>query len=77
CYPTATLLGLLPLLKEDVIEGTSIIVDAKSGVTGAGRGASLGTHFCEVNESISAYKVGKHQHIPEIEQTLTRFAGKE
>lgn len=77
CYPTATLLGLLPLLKEDVIEGTSIIVDAKSGVTGAGRGASLGTHFCEVNESISAYKVGKHQHIPEIEQTLTRFTGKE
>ncbi|MFT9849565.1 N-acetyl-gamma-glutamyl-phosphate reductase [Aneurinibacillus sp. REN35] len=77
CYPTATLLSLLPLLQEDVIEGTSIIVDAKSGVTGAGRGASLGTHFCEVNESISAYKVGKHQHTPEIEQTLTQLTGKE
>ncbi|MED0674222.1 N-acetyl-gamma-glutamyl-phosphate reductase [Aneurinibacillus thermoaerophilus] len=77
CYPTATLLSLLPLLKEDLIDGTSIIVDAKSGVTGAGRSASLGTHFCEVNESISAYKVAKHQHTPEIEQTLNYLTGKE
>ncbi|MED0678236.1 N-acetyl-gamma-glutamyl-phosphate reductase [Aneurinibacillus thermoaerophilus] len=77
CYPTATLLSLLPLLKEDLIDGTSIIVDAKSGVTGAGRSASLGTHFCEVNESISAYKVAKHQHTPEIEQTLNHLTGKE
>lgn len=77
CYPTATLLSLLPLLKADLIDGKSIIVDAKSGVTGAGRGLSLGTHFCEVNESISAYKVGKHQHTPEIEQTLTQLTGKE
>lgn len=77
CYPTATLLSLLPLLQENLIDGKSIIVDAKSGVTGAGRGASLGTHFCEVNESITAYKVGKHQHTPEIEQTLTQFTGQD
>lgn len=77
CYPTATLLSLLPLLNEGLIDGKSIIVDAKSGVTGAGRSASLGTHFCEVNESISAYKVGSHQHIPEIEQTLRQLTGRE
>lgn len=77
CYPTATLLGLLPLVKEGLIDEKSIIVDAKSGVTGAGRSVSLGSHFCEVNESISAYKVAKHQHTPEIEQTLYRLTGKE
>lgn len=77
CYPTATLLALLPLLREGLIEEKSIIVDAKSGVTGAGRSVSLGSHFCEVNESISAYKVAKHQHIPEIEQTLQRLTGKD
>jgi N-acetyl-gamma-glutamyl-phosphate reductase len=77
CYPTATLLSLLPLVKDNLIDGKSIIVDAKSGVTGAGRSASLGTHFCEVNESISAYKVAKHQHTPEIEQTLTQFTGQD
>lgn len=76
CYPTATLLALLPLLQNNLIDENSIIVDAKSGVTGAGRSASLGTHFCEVNESISAYKVAKHQHTPEIEQTLARLTGK-
>lgn len=77
CYPTATLLALLPLVKEGLIDEKSIIVDAKSGVTGAGRSVSLGSHYCEVNESISAYKVAKHQHIPEIEQTLYRLTGKE
>lgn len=77
CYPTATLLALLPLVNEGLIDEKSIIVDAKSGVSGAGRSLSLASHFCEVNESISAYKVAKHQHIPEIEQTLSRLTGKE
>jgi N-acetyl-gamma-glutamyl-phosphate reductase len=70
CYPTATLLGLAPLVKERLIEEDSIIVDAKSGVSGAGRQASLNTHFSEVNENVKIYKVNSHQHIPEIEQML-------
>jgi N-acetyl-gamma-glutamyl-phosphate reductase len=70
CYPTAILLGLAPLVKEQLIEENSIIVDAKSGVSGAGRKASLNTHFSEVNENVKIYKVNSHQHIPEIEQML-------
>lgn len=70
CYPTATLLGLAPLVKEGLIKEDSIIVDAKSGVSGAGRKAGLGTHFSEVNENVKIYKVNAHQHIPEIEQAL-------
>ncbi|WP_027416092.1 N-acetyl-gamma-glutamyl-phosphate reductase [Aneurinibacillus terranovensis] len=77
CFPTAALLSLLPLLQAGIIEETSIIIDAKSGVTGAGRSVTLGSHFCEVNESISAYKVAIHQHTPEIEQILTKLTGKE
>ncbi|HZG14250.1 MAG TPA: N-acetyl-gamma-glutamyl-phosphate reductase [Candidatus Bathyarchaeia archaeon] len=77
CYPTATLLGLLPLAKSGWVDQKSWIVDAKSGVSGAGRGVSLGVHFSEVNESISAYKVGQHQHTPEIEQELHRQTGAE
>ncbi len=76
CYPTATLLGLLPALEAGWIQPESIIIDAKSGVSGSGRGASLGVHFAEVNENFKAYKVNKHQHIPEIEQVLTEAAGK-
>ncbi|GGF91321.1 N-acetyl-gamma-glutamyl-phosphate reductase [Paenibacillus abyssi] len=76
CYPTATLLGLVPAVKEGWIDPATIIIDAKSGVSGAGRGASLGTHYSEINENFKAYKVNKHQHIPEIEQVLTRVAGK-
>lgn len=72
CYPTATLLGLMPLVQEGLIETDSIIIDGKSGVSGAGRGVSLGTHFCEVNENVKAYKLGVHQHTPEIEQALER-----
>ncbi|NGQ95669.1 N-acetyl-gamma-glutamyl-phosphate reductase [Brevibacillus sp. SYP-B805] len=77
CYPTATLLGMLPLAKSGWAEPDSWIVDAKSGVSGAGRGVSLGVHFGEVNESVSAYKVAQHQHTPEIEQELCRQTGTE
>ncbi|MFD0714974.1 N-acetyl-gamma-glutamyl-phosphate reductase [Paenibacillus sp. GCM10027626] len=75
CYPTATLLGLLPAIKAGYIDPATIIIDAKSGVSGAGRGASLGTHYSELNENFKAYKLNKHQHIPEIEQTLSDIAG--
>ncbi len=75
CYPTATLLALLPLVKSGWVNPHSWIVDAKSGVSGAGRGVSLGVHYSEVNESIHAYKVGQHQHTPEIEQELFRQSG--
>lgn len=78
CYPTSIILAVAPLLKYSLIEPDSIIADSKSGVTGAGRGLSLTTHFCEVNESFKAYKVGGvHRHIPEIEQELTVVAGTE
>ena len=72
CYPTATLLGLLPLVKSGWFDASSLIIDAKSGVSGAGRGVSLGVHFSEVNENLSAYKIGTHQHTPEIEQEITK-----
>ncbi len=75
CYPTATLLGLLPAVKEGWIDPGSIIIDAKSGVSGAGRGTSLMTHYAEINENMKVYKVNKHQHIPEIEQGLSIAAG--
>lgn len=75
CYPTATLLGLIPALNAGLIDHRSIIIDAKSGVSGAGRGTSLMTHFAEINENFKAYKVNKHQHIPEIEQVLGDVAG--
>ncbi len=75
CYSTATLLGLIPAVKAGWIDPATIIIDAKSGVSGAGRGVSLGVHYAEVNENFSAYKVNKHQHIPEIEQALGRIAG--
>jgi len=76
CYPTATLLGLIPAVQAGWIDTSSIIIDAKSGVSGAGRGASLGTHYSELNENFKAYKVNKHQHIPEIEMVLSDAAGK-
>jgi len=75
CYPTAALLGMLPLVRAGWVHPHSWIVDAKSGVSGAGRGVSLGVHYSEVNESIAAYKVGQHQHTPEIEQELYRQSG--
>lgn len=76
CYPTATILGIAPLVKNGIINAASIIVDAKSGVSGAGRSASIGNIFTEVNENFKAYKVGNHRHTPEIEQELSKLAGK-
>lgn len=76
CYSTTSLLGLIPAVQAGFIDPATIIIDAKSGVSGAGRGASLGTHYAEVNENFKAYKVNQHQHIPEIEQALTRVAGR-
>ncbi len=76
CYPTATSIPLIPLYQAGLLELGPIIVDAKSGVSGAGRSLSLGTHYAETNESMRAYKVGRsHRHTPEIEQTLSRAAG--
>ncbi|WP_318505105.1 N-acetyl-gamma-glutamyl-phosphate reductase [Bacillus sp. T3] len=73
CYPTATLLGLAPVVQENMIDPTSIIIDAKSGASGAGRSASKSLIFSEINENLRIYKVNQHQHIPEIEQQLQRW----
>jgi N-acetyl-gamma-glutamyl-phosphate reductase len=70
CYPTATLLGLAPAVQENIIDPSMIIVDAKSGASGAGRSASKSLIFSEINENLRIYKVNEHQHIPEIEQQL-------
>lgn len=75
CYPTASLLALVPLLQEQLIEPETIIIDAKSGVSGAGKGITPDIHFAEVNENFKAYKVGEHRHTPEIEQQLSKAAG--
>jgi N-acetyl-gamma-glutamyl-phosphate reductase len=74
CYPTGTTLGIYPLLKNDLVDTTDIVVDAKSGVSGAGKKLSAATQYCEANENFSAYKVNRHQHSPEIEQTLSGVA---
>ncbi|MGM8212398.1 N-acetyl-gamma-glutamyl-phosphate reductase [Virgibacillus sp. W0430] len=73
CYPTATLLGIAPLIKNKLIDESSIIIDAKTGVSGAGRGVSGATHYSETNENLKIYKVNAHQHTPEIEQMLYRW----
>ncbi|PJK16875.1 N-acetyl-gamma-glutamyl-phosphate reductase [Chryseomicrobium excrementi] len=77
CYPTATLLSLLPLLKENLIDASQLYTDAKSGVSGAGNKPSQLTHYSELNENFSIYKINQHQHIPEIEQTIRTIAGSE
>ena len=77
CYPTSAILPLAPLLARGVISPDDIIVDSKSGVSGAGRTPKLTTHFPECNESVSAYNVGRHRHTPEIEQVLRRASGRE
>ena len=76
CYPTGSILALAPLLANNKAAGDTIIIDAKSGATGAGRKAALGLIFGEVAENLKAYKVGVHQHAPEIEQELSKIAGK-
>lgn len=75
CYTTCSILSLYPLVKEKMIDLSSIIIDAKSGATGAGRGLSLSNHYCELNESIKAYKIASHRHTPEIEEQLSYAAG--
>lgn len=76
CYPTATTLAALPVLEAGPAIGTRVVVDAKSGVSGAGRSASAGTHFVSANESVLPYKVGCHRHTPEMEQALSAAAGR-
>ena len=75
CYPTASMLPLIPLLKARQIDPGSLIIDAKSGVSGAGRDAKQANLFCEISEGMSAYGVGKHRHMPEMEQELALAAG--
>ena len=77
CYPTGALIGLIPLVKKGLISLEGIVVDAKSGVTGAGRDVVLESLFCEVNEGVRAYKIFGHRHTPEIEQELSQLARKE
>jgi N-acetyl-gamma-glutamyl-phosphate reductase len=74
CYPTSIILGLAPLLKQQLIDPRSLIADSKSGTSGAGRSAKVGSLFCEVNEGFKAYGVASHRHTPEIEQELTTLA---
>ena len=77
CYPTAALILLLPLVKAGLIETDDLIIDAKSGVSGAGRGLKQNTLFCEAGEGMSPYAVGSHRHAPEIEQELAAAAGRD
>ena len=76
CYPTAAILQLAPLLAHDLIVPDTIVIDAKSGVSGAGRSPALPYHFPEAHESLEPYKIGQHRHIPEIEQELAGLAKK-
>lgn len=76
CYPTSAIMPLAPLLKLGLVAPREIIIDSKSGVSGAGRTPKLTTHFPECNESISAYNVGRHRHAPEIEQVLGLASGR-
>ena len=75
CYPTCSILSIYPLLKEGLIDPNTIIIDAKSGTSGAGRGAKVANLYCEVNENIKAYGVTTHRHTPEIEEQLGYAAG--
>ncbi|MCH8014598.1 MAG: N-acetyl-gamma-glutamyl-phosphate reductase [Candidatus Dadabacteria bacterium] len=75
CYPTSSILGLAPLLINKIADHASIIIDSKSGVSGAGRSPSLDYHYSEVNEGMKAYKVGEHRHMPEIEEALSNYSG--
>lgn len=74
CYPTGAILGCAPMVKKSLVEADEIIIDAKSGVSGAGRSSTLALHFPEANENFRAYKVNQHQHMPEINQELSKLA---
>ncbi|MCH5278104.1 MAG: N-acetyl-gamma-glutamyl-phosphate reductase [Desulfovibrionaceae bacterium] len=76
CYPTASILGLYAALRHTLIETDGIVIDAKSGATGAGRKAATAMLYCEVADSFRPYNLGRHRHTPEIEQELSRLAGK-
>lgn len=76
CYPTCSFLSVYPLIKEGIIKHDTLIIDAKSGVSGAGRGAKVDNLYCEINDSIKAYGVANHRHTPEIEEQLSYAAGK-
>lgn len=76
CYPTAVQLGYLPLLEKGLVDHRRLVADCKSGASGAGRGASVGTLLCEASESVKAYGVPGHRHLPEIRQGLTLAAGR-
>ena len=75
CYPTSAILGLAPVLAKKLVDLGTIVIDSKSGVSGAGRSPGLPYHFPEANEAFMAYKVGSHRHTPEIEQELSGIAG--
>ncbi|MEJ2213177.1 MAG: N-acetyl-gamma-glutamyl-phosphate reductase [Gammaproteobacteria bacterium] len=75
CYPTAVTLGLLPLIEKGLVDFSSVIADCKSGVSGAGRGANVGTLMAECSDSFKAYAVPGHRHLPEISQNLSDIAG--
>ncbi|MBU0730860.1 MAG: N-acetyl-gamma-glutamyl-phosphate reductase [Proteobacteria bacterium] len=77
CYPTSIILGIAPLLRKGIIDPATVIADSKSGVSGAGRSAQIGSLFTEVSEGFKAYKVGEHRHTPEIEQEISKLAGKQ
>ncbi len=77
CYPTAVLLALLPLVRDGLVNPEDIVIDAKSGVSGAGRGLKENLLFCEAGEGISPYAVARHRHAPEIEQEIGKAAGRE
>lgn len=75
CYPTCSFLTVYPMVKEKIIDGNTLIIDAKSGTSGAGRGAKTDNLYCEVNENMKAYGVASHRHTPEIEEQLSYAAG--
>jgi len=77
CYPTAVQLGFLPLLEQGLVDISTLVADTKSGVSGAGRKASVGTLLCEASESVKAYGVPGHRHLPEIRQGLQQIVGEE
>ncbi len=77
CYPTCSTLSIYPLAKEGLIDMNTVIIDAKSGTSGAGRGAKMDNLYCEVNENIKAYGVAVHRHTPEIEEQLSYASGEE